>query len=397
MQMLEERWFAVTCNSEFFIVNEPIAKNINIGLRKNDCLYKVVQPDNISKFLDFILRLRKYGSAIDYEIGVLDSDDNAIVMEFRGFICDGKFIISAVSRMDEIYKRLNEINNEHVNMLREKISVSYKSEENCMNFSKLNNEVINMQRELYQKNSQIESLLRESQQLNSELAASNAMKDKLFSIIGHDIRGPIGRVHETIELICSGVFNYDELIENKYFEALKEDLNNAMMLLENLLSWSRCQSGEIIYKPLKFDIIKTIESVLLLFAYPFKSKEIRIVRNYKCSHEIYADERMAETVIRNIVSNALKFSDAKKSIVISVEKETESTVVTVQDEGIGIGNDIMKNILSDKLGSSVNGTKGEKGMGFGLKLCRSLMKYNGGNIEMHSEVGKGTEVKIIFN
>jgi len=229
--------------------------------------------------------------------------------------------------------------------------------------------------------------LGESEQRLKEL---NATKDRLFSIIGHDLRGPIGGFKSLIQLLISG---YDLSNSKQLLEILKvihKTANSTYDLLENLLEWAKSQQNEIVFNPEKINLKDLVFNIMNLFSEVILNKEINIVNEIPDDQFLVADKNMLSTVLRNLISNAIKFTPNGKSIKISVANMGDNIKISVQDEGTGIQEEDLPKLFNSLSPLSSYGTQGEKGSGLGLLLCKDFIDRHNGIIEVNSIWGKGS-------
>jgi signal transduction histidine kinase len=229
--------------------------------------------------------------------------------------------------------------------------------------------------------------LGESEQRLKEL---NATKDRLFSIIGHDLRGPIGGFKSLIQLLISG---YDLSNSKQLLEILKvihKTANSTYDLLENLLEWAKSQQNEIVFNPEKINLKDLVFNIMNLFSEVILNKEINIVNEIPEDQFLVADKNMLSTVLRNLISNAIKFTPNGKSIKILVANMGENIKISVQDEGTGIREEDLPKLFNSLSPLSTYGTQGEKGSGLGLLLCKDFIERHNGIIEVNSIWGKGS-------
>lgn len=240
--------------------------------------------------------------------------------------------------------------------------------------------------ELKSKN---EILAKQTRQLH-EL---NAMKDKFISIIGHDLKNPMNVIKGFTEIMSD---EFDELTEENrksYLFHISQTVNKTSNLLENLFSWAQSQSGLLTFEPHKIDVSHLIHSNLRLFKESADKKNIRLI-NHSTNNEIfvYADRNMVDTVLRNLISNSIKFTPEKGTITIQVEELREEGMIeiAVSDTGLGMHTETISNLFRIDKNISTTGTAGESGTGFGLILCKEFIEKNGGNIGAKSVHGKGS-------
>jgi PAS domain S-box-containing protein len=222
-----------------------------------------------------------------------------------------------------------------------------------------------------------------------ELRIANATKDKFFSIIGHDLRGPIGSLMQISELI-SEKGNVDEATLYDFLNSQKELSKSTFQLLENLLSWAKYNLQQIEYKPKRVNLSGIIDEVAATVRFQAVGKRISIVADYSGAVGAYADEDMVKLIVRNILSNALKFTPHGGSVRIELLDEGDFLAVSITDTGVGISDENIDKILSDDKYLTTYGTENEKGTGLGLKLCKSFIALNGGVLKIASELDRGT-------
>lgn len=227
-------------------------------------------------------------------------------------------------------------------------------------------------------------------ELNNELRELNATKNKLFSIIGHDLRGPIGGFKSFIEYLMSSFDLSDTQKLKEYLQVIKQSASSTYDLLVNLLTWAKSQQNEIVFAPKELNFKQIVRSVINLYSELAQKKEIRMSENIAEHTSIFADENMLTTILRNLVSNALKFTPNGKEVKIFISSDENEHTVTVQDEGTGISDENMAKLFKPAEHISTVGTEGEKGTGLGLLLCKDFVEKHGGKIWAESEPGKGS-------
>jgi PAS domain S-box-containing protein len=232
-----------------------------------------------------------------------------------------------------------------------------------------------------------EKLLRENEKQLHEI---NSAKDKLFSIISHDLRSPFTSIIGFSELLI-GKIQSNELNDIETYANLIHDSSlNAMSLLTNLLEWSSLQTGRINFSPTKFDLVQNIsEAVESMMAQCFM-KNISISVRTPSHLDVFADSMMINSVLRNLISNAIKFTKSGGHIIISAYIKDNSVVVEVADNGIGMEQEAVKKLFGNESYTSVRGTENEVGTGLGLIICKEFISKHNGEIWAESVINKGS-------
>jgi signal transduction histidine kinase len=237
-----------------------------------------------------------------------------------------------------------------------------------------------------------ELILKQSGQLketNQELSLLNATKDRFFSIIAHDLKNPFTAILGFCEILSLRYEKMDDIKRKHMIGVVYESSNNLFKLLENLLQWARSQTGDIKYEPEEFIINELIDTNISLLENLILEKNLEIKQNLESKIKIFADKNMINTVIRNLISNAIKYTETG-SISIEVFQDNVKTKVNIIDTGIGISNDKVDKIFNVMSSKSTHGTRGESGTGLGLIICKEFIERNGGSISVLSETGKGS-------
>lgn len=228
---------------------------------------------------------------------------------------------------------------------------------------------------------------------NRKLNEINAAKDKFFSIISHDLRGPTGSLASLLKYVDS---NFEQFQQNELRELLSVLTNSADQvsdLLENLLMWARTQTGKIVYKPQKLNLVKSLERAVKDIAAMAHNKEIIV--NTKADDEVFvrADSNMLQTILRNLLSNAIKFTPRGGMVNLQYTKNGQNQVnIAVSDSGIGIEKSKIPRIFDITNSDNTPGTENEASSGLGLVLVKDFVEKNQGTITINSQKGKGTTV-----
>jgi len=243
-----------------------------------------------------------------------------------------------------------------------------------------------IQRDVTERNKADLQLKKYAEDLNT----SNVAKDKLFSILAHDLRGAFNVILGYSEFLYD---DFEDLSVNeikKYTNSIYETTQNTFKLFDNLLEWARMQMGRTLFSPSPFDICIIIKEVISMNLPIAQGKNIKIESqcNNKCL--VYADENMVRTVLRNLLSNAIKFSNMNGTVSFEIIPIEEYIEIKVSDSGVGISEENLSKLFKIESNFSTLGTAEEKGTGLGLHLCKEFVEKCGGKIRVESVEGKGT-------
>jgi len=229
-----------------------------------------------------------------------------------------------------------------------------------------------------------------------ELEIANKTKDKFFSIIAHDLKSPFNAIIGLSEVLFR---KHQEFTEEKLKELLKminSSSITAYQLLENLFTWARSQSGKIQYIPEKLSLKKVVSEVMDGCKGAANKKEIKLVTKMIENDIVFVDQNMIDTILRNLVFNAIKFTHKNGEVIVSSEKGKDNNLVyvSVDDNGVGIRKEKIKDLFRIDKNTTTKGTEEERGTGLGLLLCKEFVEKNGGKIWVESIVGKGSTFKF---
>ncbi|GGG46033.1 hypothetical protein GCM10011414_14550 [Croceivirga lutea] len=282
----------------------------------------------------------------------------------RGF--RGKKQLSSKTNIKEI-KQLTRSYNQVINKIRSQINV------------------------LNKKNYELNSLNYRLLESEKELKDASKLKDKFFSIISHDLRGHTGNV-----LSLAQILNQDESISEQeksvFTKYLIDSSQNLQLLLDNLLNWAKSQMNDHEISKRSFYISNLITHNIELFQENALRKGVSITYDQSLNPKVYADKNMIDFVIRNLLSNALKFTSKGDHILFSIAEKQHNLEIVVKDTGVGMTPDQIEKLLNTEEDSfTTNGTNNEKGTGLGFSICLDFITRNNGNIKINSEKGKGSE------
>lgn len=235
------------------------------------------------------------------------------------------------------------------------------------------------------------NLEKKVEERTKQLQELNATKDKFFSIIAHDLKNPFNTLLGFSELLTTNITRYSEKEIKEFIDIIYQTSKNGFALLENLLQWSRSQTGKINFSPTDIDLKNVVENNVFMLDSIAKKKDITLKSTLSEDIQAVADENMVNTILRNIISNAIKFTKNGGEVVVSANVEKAKMItLSITDNGVGIKqNDIEKLFKIDANHSTV-GTENEMGTGLGLILCKEFVKKHNGQIWVESEVNKGT-------
>lgn len=243
---------------------------------------------------------------------------------------------------------------------------------------------------LAQKNLELENANTKLQESERDLRDLNATKDKLFSIIAHDLKNPFNALMGFSDLLDRNYNFLSEEERKEYIGVISDSTQNLYKLLDNLLQWTRTQTGSINYLPEKFRILPLVKQEVDILTPNSDKKRINIRLKIDDVTTVYADKNSMSIVIRNLVSNAIKFTSIGGWIEIAVQTNNDYAVISVSDSGIGIKDDDIEKIFLLDGSFTTKGTANESGTGLGLLLCKEFVEKNNGKIWVDSQKGKGS-------
>ena len=235
---------------------------------------------------------------------------------------------------------------------------------------------------------QVEGALRKNEVQLKEL---NATKDKFFNIVAHDLKNPFTSLLGSSELLFQNIEQLDHDNIKKLAIILNDSAKGGYAILQNLLDWSRSQTGMLRMNPENLNLKNLVDENVVNLDLLAMNKQIEILCHVSSDILVYGDKNMINTVLRNLISNALKFSHPSSKIIISAFKANDEVVVSVKDFGTGIASEDIPKLFRIDTKFSLPGTENEQGTGLGLKLSKEFVEKQGGKIWVVSEVAKGSE------
>ncbi|MEM9895178.1 MAG: tetratricopeptide repeat-containing sensor histidine kinase, partial [Bacteroidota bacterium] len=245
----------------------------------------------------------------------------------------------------------------------------------------------------YRSKSKLNTILKNQKK---ELEINNATKDKFFSIISHDLRGPIASLMGGSRMIKHFINESNRESTIEVADQIEDTVQSLSELLDNLLNWATQQRGHFDYVPEKVNTREMLEDILKMYSNMSSSKNLRVNLDSKSAYYIWVDRNTTHTILRNIINNAIKFTPSGGSISVTISQNSEQGIIKIQDTGVGLSESKLKDLFKLSEKQSTFGTEGEKGLGLGLQLVKEFIKTNNGDLQVSSEIGKGTCFTISF-
>ncbi len=236
---------------------------------------------------------------------------------------------------------------------------------------------------LEEKNRQIEKS-------EHELRMLNASKNKFFSIISHDLKNPFHTVMGYSYLLSHDYDRFSDKERQMFASDIHQSTNNIFRLLQNLLEWSKTQTGNLKYTPIEIGFGQILENSMSVLHPLAQQKNIGLKTDFHCDLKVFADPQMIETVLRNLINNGIKFTPENGSIEIKAEQTGNEVKISVTDSGVGISEEDVQNLFRIDSKVKRKGTNNEEGSGIGLILCKEFVDKNGGTIRAESVIGQGS-------
>ncbi|MFO8067231.1 MAG: transporter substrate-binding domain-containing protein [Bacteroidales bacterium] len=227
------------------------------------------------------------------------------------------------------------------------------------------------------------------QEKTTKLEELNATKDKLFSVIAHDLKSPFNSILGLSELLLNDNYNNDSTRSKKLLRYIHSSAKNTLSLTENLLSWAKSQTGQMKFVPKQIRLKEVVDEVIGIVDTSAKVKDISVDYTQMPDIYVYAEINMLKSILYNLISNAIKFSHANEKVRISGKTEENKVEIIISDKGVGMSVETKRNLFHIDSGST-RGTANEDGSGLGLILCKEFVEKHGGNIWVESEIGSGS-------
>lgn len=268
----------------------------------------------------------------------------------------------------------------------------------AVDHSKLYHLALKSSRKLVKLNQELEDLVEKRTQKTIEYAnkleEANNTKDKFFSIIAHDLKNPFNTLIGYSDILKSDFRDYGQDEISEHLNVIYDTSVNGYNLLENLLKWSQSQTNKLLFEPSKINLYDIVQLCIEDIENQSQFKDIDVINDIPKGLHIVADENLLKTVLRNLINNAVKFTQRNGMVSIGCKKDTDVVEVYVKDTGIGMSKKEKENIFKIDKVSSKPGTEKEKGSGLGLILCKEFVEKHGGTIWVESEPDIGSTFKF---
>lgn len=259
---------------------------------------------------------------------------------------------------------------------------------------KANKQITQSYDELDKHKNELEELYEKQSQLLKEVENLNNTKDKLFSIVSHDLKSSLNSIKTGTRMLSDEFDSLSQEDIRMIAGELKKNSDSLAILLHNLLTWARAHLGSIEYDPCFIKIADAIDYSISTFGETAKQKKLTIEKNISPEVYAYADKVMLNSIFQNLISNAIKFSNPGGIVEITANMDAKNSYIKFKDNGIGMSKDQVAKLYDLQNKKSQRGTAGEKGTGLGLNLCKEFIEYNNGDIDITSTPGEGTEIIV---
>lgn len=231
---------------------------------------------------------------------------------------------------------------------------------------------------------------------NKELQELNYTKDRLFSIISHDLKSPLSSFHTITRSLTDNWSNLEKAQLKEFIESLRDSSKEVHDMMDNLLRWALSQTGQLVYKPQIINPSHVVDEVKKQLTSPLQSSKIELIVKMEGIHQLEADNDFLKLILHNLVSNAIKFSNMESTIEVLAKETEKGKIISIKDFGVGIRSEDMGKLFGDTAAAHEIQNSANKGTGLGLTLCKELMEKMGGRIEVESEPNKGSTFILIF-
>ena len=359
---------------DYVSANECLKKLVSI----NNELYKSQISQQIDQ-LDIFYTLENNNKELDLHKSKIKSQNLTRTLLIMMLLFVG--IVAVILLLDyrkqmKLNKRLAEKNNKIIEQ-----SEALKKESDRVEL--VNSELIEGREKLRLNSLMLKETNEKYKQLNQE-------KDKLFDILAHDLKSPLQGIMGFTSILVEDYEELDESHREKYISLIDLSCKRIHVLVDNLLSWSRAKNDRLEPDYRCFDISVVIKDCIKLFELNAIQKQIKLQSQIDLGAIVYADKDMITLVLRNLISNAIKFSGKDSNVVINASKKHGNIFISVHDQGVGIKKEVVADLFNISNQHVSYGTAGEKGTGLGLLVCKEYIGKNNGTIQVESVEGKGS-------
>lgn len=267
---------------------------------------------------------------------------------------------------------------------------------NILNIKKVNNLQTVLSKRISSQGINIIEERNRTRKKTEELKLLNATKDKFFSIIAHDLKNPFNSLLGFSDLLKNDFDQLEKEDMRRFINIIHDSSKHGFNLLENLLQWSRAQTGNIEYFPRLMNIHRLISDCIDIYQNNADKKNIQVYNDIPEELVLLGDKEMLSTVFRNLISNSIKFTGQNGKVKIKVVKNSKRAIISVIDTGVGVPEEKISSLFKIDVQHSTLGTNNEKGTGLGLILCKEFVEKHGGKIKVESERKNGSEFKVIL-
>ncbi len=245
--------------------------------------------------------------------------------------------------------------------------------------------------EMQVRNARLENLIEQNEAKLAQVLEANK---RFISVIGHDLRGPFCSILSVLEMLKDGLDEFGINDIARYVDIASNSANKTLSLLDNLLAWNTLQSIDKSFKPVRINIFELIDEEIEFQGIRAAQKKIVIYSSVNPGLEVFADIQMITSVVRNLISNALKFTNQGGEITVKVSEKKQYFELIVEDNGVGISAEDQQKLFIPEIRYSTQGTMREQGTGLGLIICKEFVEIHGGSISIDSQPGKGSRFII---
>ncbi len=229
---------------------------------------------------------------------------------------------------------------------------------------------------------------------NEELITLNSAKDRFIIILAHDIRSPFGSILNLLEILLKDFQSFDMKTIEQYLNVIDSSAKSNFSLLDDILTWIMANSNKIDFEPVNYSIHSVYNEIIELFIPIARSKDIEIIHSLTDDLNVFADVNMLKTILRNLISNSIKFTNKNGTIKISTEVKEGKIITSISDNGLGMESETINRLFNIRNNITAHGTANEQGTGLGLLICKEFVERHNGEIWVENELGKGSDFKF---